>query len=139
MKSKTNILIIALVAVIVVIGAFLIFGGSDEIVDDPIVDEPVDTTVSSTGVITYVDLEGGFFAILGDDGVEYFPINLDPLLEVDGTSVSFSGEIVEDYMGIQMWGTPIELTEISEIIDLPEEIEDLEEAEALEEAEDLVE
>lgn len=32
--------------------------------------------ISETGTVKYIDLEGGFFGIIGDSGKNYDPINL---------------------------------------------------------------
>jgi len=121
MKSKVNILIIVLVAVIVIIGAILLFSNRTEPLPEE--QEEVEETVSMTGVITYVELEDGFFGILGDDGLQYFPINLDPSFEEDGLAVEFAGEIQDDYADIYMWGLPIEISEISLAVEEGEETE----------------
>lgn len=76
-------------------------------------DEPVpEDVVSAVGVVTYVDLEGGFYGIVVGDSARYNPTNLDPEFQEDGLEVRFRGRIQEDVMTIQMWGQPIELIEI---------------------------
>ncbi len=120
MQSKVNILIIALVVVIVVIGAILIFGGSPE----PLPEEPEngeEEVVSGVGTITFVDLEGGFYGIVTDAGDSYLPINLDEDYEEDGLRVDFIGEVVEDHVDIYMWGIPIELMGIHVVEEEEEE------------------
>lgn len=72
---------------------------------------PVD--VSGIGVVTYIDLEGGFYGIIADDGREYLPMNLPEELKVDGTEVVFAGEIRDDVVTIQQWGTPLWITSIA--------------------------
>ena len=67
------------------------------------------------GTITYIDLEGGFYGIAGDDGNEYLPLNLDQQYHIDGLRVAFEYEPVKDTMTIQMWGMPIQLTFIEKI------------------------
>lgn len=114
MKSKINILIIVLVAVIVIIGAILLFSNQTEPLPEE--QEEVEETISMTGVVTYVELEGGFFGILGDDGLQYFPTNLDPSFQEDGLAVEFVGQIQDDYTDVYMWGLPIEISEISLIV-----------------------
>jgi len=62
------------------------------------------------GTVTYIDLEGGFYGIAGDDGNKYLPLNLDQQYHTDGLRVSFEYEPVKDTATIQMWGTPVNLT-----------------------------
>jgi inhibitor of cysteine peptidase len=67
------------------------------------------------GTITFVDLEGGFFGITGDDGTNYYPLNLDEQFRVDGLRVAFEFEPVKDAATIQMWGETVNLTFIEPI------------------------
>ena len=67
------------------------------------------------GTILYVDLEGGFYGIAGDDGTMYLPMNLEPEFRNDGQRVAFEYESVIDAATIQMWGTPITLTYIEKV------------------------
>ena len=66
--------------------------------------------VTSTGTITYVELEGGFYGLIASDGTRYLPLNLDDPFKVDGMNVTFEGIIREDVATIQQWGTPLEIT-----------------------------
>jgi len=67
---------------------------------------------SRTGTVEFVELEGGFYGIVGDDGKRYDPINLDPAYQKDGLRVSFQAKIRQDMASIHMWGKIIELTKI---------------------------
>ncbi|MDN7011724.1 DUF333 domain-containing protein [Methanoculleus sp. FWC-SCC3] len=67
------------------------------------------TYVAKTGTVTYVDLEGGFYGIVGDDGERYLPLDLDERYQVDGMRLTFAGEVSRDTMTIQQWGTPVEI------------------------------
>ena len=68
-----------------------------------------------TGTIQYVDLEGGFYGIIGDDGNNYDPVNLANEYEEDGLRIRFSSKILEDQVNIHMWGTLIELIDVQKI------------------------
>lgn len=70
------------------------------------------TSVSGTGTIRFIDLEGGFFGILADDGSEYLPLNLPAEFENDGLRVSFEANIAKDVTTIQQWGVPVNITRI---------------------------
>ena len=72
-------------------------------------------TVSGTGTIEFIDLEGGFYGIKGDDGNNYDPINLDQDFRVDGLRVRFTAKVSEEQASIHMWGIIIEIVEIEEI------------------------
>jgi hypothetical protein len=68
------------------------------------------------GTISFVDLEGGFFGILGDDGGDYDPINLPNDFAIDGLRVSIEARVRSDLVSFHLWG---ELIEIDEIVALP--------------------
>jgi len=70
------------------------------------------TYVAKTGTVTYVDLEGGFYGIVADDGERYLPLDLDETCRVDGMRLIFVGEIARDTATIQQWGTPIEIIDV---------------------------
>jgi PKD repeat protein len=69
-----------------------------------------ETTIETTGTVQFVDIDGGFFGILGDDGNRYEPINLPSDCEVVGLRVWFKARILQ--RAIHMWGIPIEIIEI---------------------------
>ncbi|MCU0632370.1 MAG: protease inhibitor I42 family protein [Methanolinea sp.] len=62
------------------------------------------------GTVTYLDLEGGFYGIVGDDGRDYLPLNLDAQYRVDGMRVAFEEEEAGDIATIQMWGIAVNIT-----------------------------
>ncbi|MDD1709166.1 MAG: protease inhibitor I42 family protein [Methanoregulaceae archaeon] len=67
------------------------------------------------GTIVFVNLEGGFYGIRGDDGRDYYPLAMDEQYRKDGLRVAFDYETVKDTATIQMWGTPVNLTFIETI------------------------
>ena len=69
--------------------------------------------VSAVGVVTYVDLEGGFYGLVVGDSARYNPTNLDPEFQEDGLRVRFRGVLQEDVLTTQMWGRPLELLDIT--------------------------
>jgi inhibitor of cysteine peptidase len=71
--------------------------------------------VSGTGTVKYIDLEGGFYGIVGDDNKHYDPMNLDQTYQQDGLRVRFQARIRQDISSIHMWGTIIEITKIEKI------------------------
>ncbi len=66
-----------------------------------------------TGSVVYVTLEGGFFGIRGDDGMNYLP---DPELPAEfrkeGTRIRAEAEYSEG-MSVFMWGTMIRISKIN--------------------------
>ena len=79
--------------------------------EEPIVKGDI---VEATGIIKYVDLEGGFYGIIAD-GKHYVPINLSKEFKMDGLKVKFKAKIRKDLVSIHMWGILIELTYIDKI------------------------
>jgi hypothetical protein len=69
--------------------------------------------VSGTGTVLWYGLEGGFFAIRGDDGKVYDPINLPAAFARDGLKVRFSAKVRHDMGSIHMVGEMVEIQQIS--------------------------
>jgi inhibitor of cysteine peptidase len=67
------------------------------------------------GTVIYVDLEGGFYGIIGDDGTRYYPLQMDEQYKIDGLRVAFTYEPAKDIVTIQMWGDPVNLTFIEPV------------------------
>jgi hypothetical protein len=75
--------------------------------------EPVaDSVQAITGVVRHFDLEGGFFAIRGDDGVTYDPSNLAEEFRQDGLRVRARVRLRPDMGGIHMVGPIVDIIEI---------------------------
>ena len=73
-----------------------------------------DQTVSMriSGHITYQDLEGGFWGIVGDDGARFVPVEgLPDAFRQDGLAVETEAEIVH-MIGTSMWGQYIKVLSI---------------------------
>lgn len=71
--------------------------------------------IEGTGTVQYVELEGGFYGIVGDDGTRLDPANLDDAFKEDGLRVHFRAREKEDAVGFHMWGTIVELVSIERI------------------------
>jgi len=69
----------------------------------------------AAGTVTYLNLEGGFYGILGDDGRKYDPLNMDADFQKDGLRVAFHATEAQGAMSSRMWGTPVTLDFIAEI------------------------
>ena len=74
--------------------------------------EEAGTEVRITGVVKHLELEGGFYAIRGDDGVTYDPTNLPPEFQKDGLKVEAEARRRDDMMGIHQAGPIVELVRI---------------------------
>jgi len=71
--------------------------------------------VVGTGEIQFIDLEGGFYGIVSDNGEHYDPINLPSEFEEDGLRVEFKLKILENQDSIHMWGAVVEILEIKKL------------------------
>jgi len=65
--------------------------------------------VSGTGLVKYINLEGGFYGIITDDGKQYDPVNLSQEYQREGLRISFEAKVRKDVVGTHMWGTPVEI------------------------------
>ena len=72
----------------------------------------VDRSITIVGTIQSVELEGGFFGIVTEEGTKYFPQYLAPDFKVDGLPVRVDAMPEEQAIGIQMWGVPIRIISI---------------------------
>ncbi len=65
------------------------------------------------GRITYQELEGGFWGIIGTGGDKYVPIERLPEdVQVDGLAIHADVEPVQ-MLGTTMWGTHVKINSIS--------------------------
>ena len=68
-----------------------------------------------TGTVKYVSLEGGFWAIYGDDNKHYDPINLPVEFQIEGKRIEFNYKVRNDLASIHMWGIIIEVKDVKEL------------------------
>jgi len=73
------------------------------------------TYVVGTGTISYYTLEGGFWAIRGDDNVTYDPVNLEQSYRSSGLRVRFRALLRKDLGGFHMVGPIVEILEIKRL------------------------
>jgi hypothetical protein len=66
----------------------------------------------STGTVTWVPLEGGFFGIVADDGKRYDPLNLPAEFAQDGMRVGFTAKTDPDMASFHMWGTIVSIIDM---------------------------
>ncbi len=72
---------------------------------------------TATGTVRYLDISGGFWGIVGDDGTNYDPIELEPAFQKDGLRVRFEAVPEADMMSTHMWGMLIKLLQIEAVSD----------------------
>jgi hypothetical protein len=68
-----------------------------------------------TGTITYVDVEGGFYGIVTDDGAKLDPVNLPEEFRQEGLRVRARVQRLEDRVSIHMWGRLVRVLEIERL------------------------
>lgn len=68
--------------------------------------------IESNGKVVYVDLEGGFYGIVADNGQKYKPVNLDEEFKEDGLFIHFKARAAQNQTNIHMWGKLIYILEI---------------------------
>ena len=66
-----------------------------------------------TGYVDYVNTNGGFFAIVGDDGQKYQPTNLPHKLRTVGLPIKFDARINDNIVSTFMWGTIIDVSNVA--------------------------
>ena len=72
-----------------------------------------DGAIRVEGTVRYITLEGGFWAVRGDDGVTYDPMNgLSPEFQRDNLPVTLIAKIRNDVSGIHMVGPIVEVVSI---------------------------
>lgn len=71
-------------------------------------------TVTFTGQIIQVPIEGGFYGLVSKTrSSRYIPVGLPDLLKQDGLWVNVTGKKAEDKLGIHMWGEYLHILQIA--------------------------
>jgi hypothetical protein len=68
-----------------------------------------------TATVRYVSIEGGFFALQGDDGVTYDPRRLDRKFAHDGLRVRARLHVLHDAAGVHMVGPIVDVLRMSKL------------------------
>jgi len=68
-----------------------------------------------TGTVRYLDFEGGFYGLVGDDGEKYDPVNLPKEYKKDGLRVKFQVTEKKGMVGFHMWGKIVEVVKIEKL------------------------
>jgi hypothetical protein len=72
-------------------------------------------TLSFQGTVKYLNLEGGFWGIVSEDGKNYDPLNLAAEFQQEGLSIQVKAVVKDDMVSIHMWGTIIQITAITKV------------------------
>jgi ABC-type oligopeptide transport system substrate-binding subunit len=85
--------------------------------ENPAVTEPsatanVENRITATGTIRYLNISGGFWGIVGDDGKNYDPMGLASAFQKEDLRVRFEAIPETDMMSSRMWGTLVKITHI---------------------------
>jgi hypothetical protein len=67
------------------------------------------------GTVRHVELEGGFFGIIDEQGNRFDPVNLPQRFEKDGLRVKFRMTKLPDRVSFHMWGTLVKITKIEQM------------------------
>ena len=74
-----------------------------------------ENVVREIGTVVWLNLEGGFWGIIGDDGEHYDPINLNIEFRCEDLRVYFEAEIRTDLVSFHMWGKIVEILKIQKL------------------------
>ena len=69
----------------------------------------------ATGTVVFIDLEGGFWGIMADDGHRYDPGKLANDFRKEGLRVQMQGRVRTGAVSLRMWGQPIEVLSIKRL------------------------
>jgi hypothetical protein len=89
--------------------------GADPVSADPGSVVRSGDVVFGTGTVRWFDFEGGFFAIAGDDGKTYDPIQLPAEFRANDLRVRFRARIRNDRVSAHMAGPIVEVLEVSRL------------------------
>ncbi len=70
-----------------------------------------------SGTVRYLEIEGGFYGLVADDGTKYDPINLPAEYKKDGLRVKFAVLEKKGVMSFHMWGKIVEVVKIQKIVE----------------------
>lgn len=101
LKKILYIVILLLLVAIMTVPAFLM--------------PPAGAKISGNGTVQLINLEGGFYGIAGDDGLNYDPTNFKKEFQQDGLHVHFEGSILTGMVNTHQWGTIIEITRVEKL------------------------
>ena len=69
-------------------------------------------TVTVTGKIVHLSIEGGFWGIVASDGTHYDPVNLPADFQQEGLQVRATLRTKPGMVSFHMWGTLVDVVDI---------------------------
>ena len=75
----------------------------------------IKASLEDTGTVKYVNLEGGFYGIVSDNGQKLDPVNLKDEFKKDGLRVKFVYSLKKAGANIHQWGKIVEILSIRKI------------------------
>ena len=75
----------------------------------------IKASLEDTGTVKYVNLEGGFYGIVSDNGQKLDPVNLKDEFKKDGLRVKFVYSLKKNGANIHQWGKIVEILSIRKI------------------------
>lgn len=61
------------------------------------------------GTVEYMNLATGFWAIIGDDGEKYRPVQMPDQLKIIGKKVIVRIKPIQEEFSMMMWGNPVKI------------------------------
>ncbi len=68
-----------------------------------------------TGTVRHLDLKGGFYGIVTDEGTNLDPVNLPEEFRKDGLRLEARVVPLRDRVSIHMWGNPVRIIEFKRL------------------------
>jgi hypothetical protein len=105
--------------IVICVGLLAALGGCQEPASDSGRAADSTTGAASTqvvrGTVRYLDVEGGFYGIVTDEGKKLDPVNLPREFQKDGLQIRARVEPVKDLVSVRMWGTPVRIIEVQRL------------------------
>ncbi len=70
---------------------------------------------SVAGTVRHVDLEGGFYGFVTDDGTKLNPVNLPQEYQKDGARLRLQVEPVKNGISLHMWGALVRIVSLERL------------------------
>jgi hypothetical protein len=71
--------------------------------------------ISAQGTVQFIELEGGFWGIIGVDGKHYDVVNLPKEFQQQGLRVKFTGRVRPSQISFHMWGVIVEIMSVERL------------------------
>jgi len=71
-----------------------------------------DKSLTFQGEVVLVEIEGGFYGIVDQNGQKYLPSNLPDVLKQNGLKVRGTAQLKSGKLGFKQWGKMIDIIEI---------------------------